>query len=295
MPFLNPAVRHLHWMCHAPQLLDSALTLDLVPYLPATLEHTLRQWDAAPEQGPALLTSPAPRRLGLYFEALYECLLRDLLGWRVLARNVPIRHGGATLGELDFVVENPVSGAIEHHEIAVKFYLGYRYPHGDVLWHGPNAVDRLDLKSAHLLQRQSQRLQLEATTLALQARGIPVPQLSRIFLPGYLFYPRQSADPVLPSPRQAPDNHTRGSWLYRKETDLVRGQDIWVPLRKPHWLGPWLQADTPDPALAEQALQEIDAHQTPRLFAALYRDEEARLWRERERFFVVPPNWPQIE
>lgn len=295
MPFLNPAVRHLHWMCHAPQLLDSDLTLDLAPYLPPTVEATLRTWDAAPEHGPALLTSPAPRRLGLYFEALYECLLRDLLGWRVLARNVPVRHGGTTLGELDFVVQNPASAAIEHHEIAVKFYLGYRYPHGDVLWHGPNAVDRLDLKSAHLLQRQSQRLQLEATTVALQSRGLPAPTLSRIFLPGYLFYPRLPPEAGLTPPPQTPGNHARGSWLYRTETDLVGGQELWVPLRKPHWLGPWLQADAPDPALAQQALQEIDAYQTPRLFAALYRDEEARLWRERERFFVVPVNWPQIE
>lgn len=301
MPFLNPAVRHLHWMCHAPQLLDSPLTINLAAHLPVNLDDILRQWDAAPEKGPDLLTATAPRRLGLYFEALYECLMSELLGWTVLARNLPIRHAGDTLGELDFVVRNAATGAVEHHEIAVKFYLGYRYENGEVLWHGPNARDRLDLKTLHLLEQQSRRLQLDATSAALQSRGIPNPTLSRIFMPGYLFYPwhsptinitADSAAGVFHSPGRVPNNHSRGSWLYRDEVDIAAKEDIWVPLRKPHWLGPWLQAEAPDSELTEQALAEIDTSATPRLFAALKFDDETRLWQETERFFVVPRSWP---
>ena len=291
MPFLNPAVRHLHWMCHAPQLLDSSLSVDLAPQLPPRLEEVLRRWDAAPEDGPALLTTPAPRRLGLYFEGLYDCLLRELLGWEVLARNLPIRRGGETLGELDFVVRNPATGTVEHHEIAIKFYLGYRYPQGEVLWHGPNAIDRLDLKTTHLLQQQSQRLALEATHQALRAQDVPVPALSRIFMPGYLFHPWHGADP-LPLPDNVPAHHSRGAWLYRDEVEAATGTEPWVPLRKPHWLGPWLQADAPDPALGEASLADIDASNTPRLFAALSFDGQTRLWREKQRFFVVPRSWP---
>src|SRR5690606_5646045 len=173
-------------------------------------------WDLAPENGPALLTAPAPRRLGLYFEALYECLLRDLLGWTVLARNLPIRQGRETLGELDLVARNPVTGNVEHHEIAVKFYLGYHHANGEALWYGPNARDRLDLKTAHLLEKQSQRRQLAATIATLQAHGIPQPQLSRIFMPGYLFYPSRInvRAATMPVPATLPANHERGRWLY---------------------------------------------------------------------------------
>src|SRR5690606_32680296 len=70
VPFTNPAVRHLHWMCHAAQLLDSELSLDLAAQLTDDVDAILQHWDLAPENGPALLTAPAPRRLGLYFEAL---------------------------------------------------------------------------------------------------------------------------------------------------------------------------------------------------------------------------------
>ena len=286
--FRVPAIRHLAWMCQVPQLTDSPLAFDLRPWLPAGTAELLEGWERLPHTAPAALLEPAPPRLGYYFERLYACLLTDILGWEVLARNLPIRNTERTLGELDFVVRNPQTQAVEHHEIAIKFYLGYPGPGTPTRWYGPNAVDRLDLKTARMLEHQCQRGQLAESATALAAQGIDVPTQSRLFMPGYLFYPVHSE---LGEPDGVPSDHQRGRWTY---LEAARGMDTacWVHLRKPHWLGPWVQSEQPDPAAVVAALEQIAATDTPRLFAQMQRDSSSGLWREVDRVFVVPASWP---
>ena len=291
--FRHPAVRHMAWMCQAPQLLESALCFNPREFLPHDALSQLQRWDADPVSGPSVLTNTPNPRLGLYFESLYECLLRDLLGWEILARNLQIQSNGITLGELDFVLRNPRTGACEHHEVAVKFYLGYNSDKnnteaGVTLWHGPNAIDRLDLKTRNLLEQQSQRTRLVETTDALATLGITGPLTKRIFMPGYLFYPRE---PLLSALEHVPADHLRGVW-FTLEDALRMNSEHWVPLRKPHWLGPWQQADSPDQQAVIASLQEVQESGTPRLFAKLAFQAESSLWLETERFFVVPAHWP---
>lgn len=300
-----PAVRHLAWMCGAPQLIGSPVRFDLSEHLPEDLEARLRAWDTAPETGPALLTATPARRLGKYFENLYQCLLRDLLGWEILLSNQPVRSHGITLGELDFIVRNPVSQAVEHHEIAVKFYLGFApgYPGNSQvppLWYGPNASDRLDLKSARLISHQSRMTQRPETRDLLHARNIPMPVRARVFMPGYLFYP---ASQRIPSPVNVPPNHLRGEWLYIDDLDRMNRSDAlpqglaghWVPLVKPHWLGPWRQDTAPDPHATEEALERVRSAGSPRLFAVLRQAGQQDFWQEHTRVFVVPGTWPDAQ
>ena len=96
-----PAVRHLAWMCRAPQLISSPMGFNPENILPDDTEERLKAWDRAPQHGPEVLTEEPARRLGHYFERLYECLMRDLLGWEILLKNQPVRNNGITLGELD--------------------------------------------------------------------------------------------------------------------------------------------------------------------------------------------------
>jgi uncharacterized protein len=291
--YRTPAVRHLAWMSRAPQLIDPAQRFEPSIYLPDNLCERLQTWDQAPEAGPKVLTEEPPRRLGHYFERLYECLLEDLLGWEVLLKNQPIRNNGITLGELDFIVRNPVDQAIEHHEIAVKFYLGYRGDHpATPLWYGPNAKDRLDLKSRRLIDHQSRLAQKPETRALLESLEIAPPKRARIFMPGYLFHP--AGDPIPP-----PVDHLRGEWLYIGELDAsdnngtARSQN-WVPLVKPHWLGPWSQQQRPDRQQTTDALETVRSAGVPRLFAALQQAPDDGQWRETSRVFVVPENWPGV-
>lgn len=294
-----PAVRHLDWMCHAPALISSEARFEPAHYLPDDLATALTEWDRAPEQGPPILTETPSRRLGQYFERLYACMLEDLMGWQILLKNQPIRDRGLTLGELDFIVRNPRDQTVEHHEIAVKFYLGdNRTNPGSALWYGPNSKDRLDLKSARLLTHQSRLAEKPETRAILDSMGIPLPDRARIFMPGYLFYP---AGQTLLPPADVPANHLHGEWLYLNEVEAFSDPGLrpeaaaerWVPLVKPHWLGPWSQTTEPYTRHALEALATVRTAGTPRLFALLRWCQQRHVWMESSRIFVVPDSWPE--
>jgi hypothetical protein len=70
-------------------------------------------------EGLARLSS---RRLGLYYEALWQFALRQAPGIELLAANLAIRDGGHTLGELDMLLRD--RDGVHHLELAIKLYLG---------------------------------------------------------------------------------------------------------------------------------------------------------------------------
>ncbi|EMP56995.1 hypothetical protein MSNKSG1_03011 [Marinobacter santoriniensis NKSG1] len=290
LPFRHPAVRHLAWTCTAPQLLHCSQSFEPARHLPTNYPEILRDWDHQPERIPKILTETPPRRLGFYFERLYESLLTDLLGWEILLKNQQVQTEGRTLGELDFVVFNRNENRIEHHEIAIKFYLGVPGHDGPDRWYGPNARDRLDLKTDRLLNQQTRLTRRPETRHLLAQRGIATPLVSRVFMPGYLFYPdNRSIDISVPS--TTPVNHLHGTWHYASQilqADIARC----VPLHKPHWIGPWIQTTEPDPAAAEAALSLVIQRNIPQLFAELDRDSASGAWTEQRRFFLVPDSWP---
>jgi len=283
-----PAIRHLAWLCQAPQLLHSTLTFEPGRYCSDGVLKTLEIWDRHPDAAPALLKEAPQKRLGFYFERLYRVLLEDLLGWDILIQNQQIQSNGRTIGELDFVVHNRSEDRIEHHEIAIKYYLGVPEPGGKALWYGPNARDRLDLKTDRLLHQQSQRTRLPEARALLTDAGIAGPVLPRIFMPGYLFHPTVADVKV---PEYVPANHLRGRWCYLSQ---VRPSAIpgWVTLNKPHWIGPWHQSEPPAPGAIAAALNTIKRHNVPLLFAKLEQDVVSGLWQEVDRLFVVPDSWP---
>lgn len=285
----TPAVRHLAWLCRAPQLLQSPLTFEPGRYLPDHVTEQLQVWDCNPETAPALLRETPQKRLGFYFERLYRVLLEDLLGWEVLLQNQQIQSNGRTIGELDFVVHNRREDRIEHHEIAIKYYLGVPGRSGRPLWYGPNAKDRLDLKTDRMLRMQSQRTALPEARALLADAGIAEPVTPRIFMPGYLFYP---AETQVIAPESVPACHLRGQWRYLSQ---IEPSDLpgWVVLNKPHWIGPWRQSDPPAPDTVTAALNTVERYNTPLLFAKLEQSPVGSLWRETDRLFVVPDSWPK--
>lgn len=278
-------LRHLHWLCRAPSLICHQ-----AEFRPeAELPDDYRQRILALLQRPEWLQSleqAAQQRLGLYFEQLYACLLTEVLGWELLGRNLQVREAGRTLGELDFLLRNPHNGEVEHHETAVKFYLGGGDQ--DPRWYGPNSRDRLDLKTGHLLGHQLRMAEQPATRVMLAERGLPEPVRSRLFMPGYLFYP---AGESMPPPAGVSDHHLRGCWWRASEVSQSLLESS-VVLQKPDWLGPWQQVNKPDAAETLEQAAGIAAGASPRLFAQLMQDEEGGAWREARRFFLVPDHWP---
>jgi hypothetical protein len=287
--FKTPAIRHLAWLCQAPQLLHSAISFQPSDYLPDNYLSTLMLWDQVPELAPPLLSEIPQKRLGFYFERLYQVLLESLLGWRILLKNQQIHAQGRTIGELDFVVYNPADNRTEHHEIAIKFYLGVPGHYQETLWYGPNAIDRLDLKTSQMLHHQSQRSREPEVAALLDRSGISGPVTPRIFIPGYLFHPGSQ---LIATPGYVPENYLRGKWMYLSEARQTN-TSAWVPLNKPHWIGPWVQEEPPIQKTVEEALAFTEQHAIPQLFSILDQQTGDGVRIETDRVFVVPESWPK--
>ena len=292
----TPAVRHLAWLTHSVSLACNSLHPLFDPHPPEGLLSALQTLDANPRPLLDILARRSHRRLGVYFEDLYRFALETFWQREVVLQNQPIRSHERTLGELDFIVRHKESGRYEHHEIAIKFYLGCypsRSPDGD--WLGPDRRDRLQDKLDKLSGHQASLTRHPLTQELLQSRAIePVEDL--IFLRGYLFYPIRKTPPPLPEGIAA--GHSRGQWL---TLDQARSQG-WQPqcpvvqLQKPDWLGPLQLRDGALPLAQPHYLESlalIAERAFPMLFARL-EWQDAGFWLETARFFVAPDGWPNL-
>jgi hypothetical protein len=119
------------------------------------------QKDLAPLMG-FLAGTPRTYKLGLYAQALFEFVLRNLPGVRVLMVDEPCRvlspQGARTTeGALDFLIHDQRVDHFIHIEFAVKVMLRKPVsgrPEVSSDWIGPEGRDRLDLKLGKLHKRQ---------------------------------------------------------------------------------------------------------------------------------------------
>ncbi len=105
-----------------------------------------------------LMQRPSPYRLGFHFEGLIHFWLEDgyrlgLHPYEVLAHNVQLYQGKQTTGELDFILRDTETDAVEHWEVAIKFYLGSP-PYQLKNWVGMNRKDNFARKMQHMQDQQ---------------------------------------------------------------------------------------------------------------------------------------------
>ncbi len=288
----TPAVRHLDWLCHAQPLINCGPVLATANALPNDLTARLRWLDQHPSSLLNCLEQSASYRLGHYFESLYSFLLNHIFEWPVLLRNTPVRSvEGITLGELDFIVRNAVTGELEHHEVAVKFYLGLHH-HQTTHWYGPNARDRLDLKTQRMLTHQCRMTQRPETQAILAAAGLSEPVRPVLVMPGTLFSPYSSKCGPADEPEWVNPSHDSGWWT--KHSQLAQLDTVaWTALQKPNWLSRHQQENTVDVTATENALARVARDSRPTLFAAMAERADGRGFEEVSRWFVVPDHWPK--
>ncbi|MGN8108195.1 DUF1853 family protein [Paraburkholderia sp. 22098] len=312
------AVRDLAWLLLSADLLRPQPPVGEL----ATPFASLRQLDDIVDWLCALDAAPAPlhddlaatrmTRLGRYAERLLGWFLQHGPTARLVAAGVPLRRGGVTLGECDFLLHTQ-EGARLHWELAVKCYLhagnvdartAPLSPSASSLtssltssqlsdYVGPNLKDRFDLKLAHLLGHQ---LPLSARE-DFASTGYPGPWTPQMFVKGWLFYRHGEtpADAVELDPA-----HGRGWWVTRSEwPDFAAAHaQHWRVLPRLEWLAPRRYGQdaeqTPSRALIDPlTLTARSTQQTgPTMIAALAEDAAGRLV-ERSRGFVVPDEWPE--
>lgn len=295
----TPAVRDLAWTLLSPPLLGQTARPQRHPLQasrwhrePERLFDWLHEQDRAPDELLAWLAHKPLHRLGLYYERLWQFALRAAPDVDVVAYNLPIRQNGQTLGELDLLLRDDEG---EHHlELAVKFYLGPSDGNGGdaARWLGPGSHDRLDLKLTHLAQHQlplSSRREARSVLHDVQMNATT----AAFWLGGYLFQPwPQGCTP----PHGANPAHLRGQWLHRRDwaTFTAPHPDAcWQPLPRLAWLAPARvnASERWSGETFQQWLDTLPAQAGAHLLVRLEEDQ-AGVWQEMERVFLLSDNWP---
>jgi hypothetical protein len=244
LDFLQPAVRDLAFALVSPPLLMK-WPKDLVPqrsidlpseefwqihfqrYLPR-----LRSLDADPTELNEMLARLPTTRLGIRFEALLSFWLKDHTqhwhDFELLAKNIQLKDDKRTIGEVDFIIKNKITGEFEHWELSLKFYLG----EGALQpfeWRGLNDRDTFGRKIKHTIERQFNVNQIDLPVI-----GTKSIQKRRAIFKGRLFYP----DHVNQLTKKSVLNwlhpqHLQGTWGF------VLPQEVnWRRAARREWLTP---------------------------------------------------------
>ncbi|MDE2421898.1 MAG: DUF1853 family protein [Gammaproteobacteria bacterium] len=203
------------WQSHYQRYLPRLLALDLDP---TELNQTLAKLPSS--------------RLGIRFEALLSFWLNDHSGdwhdFELLAKNIQLKDEKRTIGEVDFIIENKITGEIEHWELSLKFYLGEGVlrPYE---WRGLNDRDTFGRKIKHTLDKQ-----FNVDHVDLAELGEKTIDKRKAIFKGRLFYPDQVTDAAKESlTRWLHPQHLRGTWGYH----LPEGIN-WRRAARREWLTP---------------------------------------------------------
>jgi uncharacterized protein len=293
----HPAVRDLAWTLLSPALLSAPPCPQRHPLAgsgwagdPQRLHDWLRALDADALPLRDWLAKITSRRLGLYYEGLWQFALAHAPGVELLASNLAIREGGRTLGELDILMRD---GEGTHHlELAIKLYLGPTDGGGrdPAHWLGPGCHDRLGSKLTHLAGHQLPMSAGAQGREALAALGVEQVQ-AHLWLGGYLFYPWLGH---AEAPAGANPEHLRGRWVRRSEWRMA-SDEHWQPLARHAWLAP-ARVEADERWTMQHFgswLEQLDEHAPAQLLVKLELNPDGA-WHEAERVFLVADSWPRL-
>lgn len=273
--FKHQVVRELYWLIASPSLFlpsqfDEKQEADL-------LMDELHKLDAFPEDLTLFMNELKSTRLGFRFEHLFAYWLR-LKQVKIVRRNWQIIDKKRTLGEFDFLVES--NSGITHWETAIKFYLAYKGK-----WYGPNAHDRLDLKSTLIFEKQLQFARQAEVLQQLEKARLKVDN-AEVFAKGILFahaYENYSAS----LPKNVNPKSVVGKWLHFADFAQMESKEEWMLIPHHSWLDPI--PDMPFQSYTEVCqLLEVELQLKDSIMLARKHGDALEKW------FVVKDTWPTV-
>lgn len=248
----------------------------------------LRELDNQPELVNAHFDSLAYMPMGKYFEQLMFFILEHDDRYEIILQNHQIREEKTTIGEIDLIVKDTLTGRQEHWEMALKFYLQSDDSSEQSKMIGPNAADNLGRKMDKLTKHQ---LLLSNHPSIKSLLGVEELQ-PKLFLKGQFFYHLQKASVF---PLNANPNHEKGWWCHLSEIETMISENLhWLALEKPDWIRIY-QPDGKAQFLSSSEIRmflfnHINQKVKPIFLAGM--TKTAAGWIEHTRGFVVGDNWP---
>lgn len=256
--------------------------------------HILSVAEKNPRHLKTFIASRSDRRLGAYFESLWQYFLENHSFYQILARNKQIFDGPKTLGALDFLIEDQLRKKIVHLELAVKFYLFLPHADGENLekWIGPNPDDNLAIKYQHLLNHQLPLTQSPEAMSAFRNAGLPQPELRAAIVKGYLFSPLEkqvkASNPVSP---ECPYGYwLRFSQLHELESRFPDHR--WRITVKQDWLDPLPTKNRLGLLTSAELNGPLEQTEQPQLITG---KSAASVVEDAVRVFVASDDWPKVE
>lgn len=269
----------IRWLLTTPSLMSLPRDMDGT--------HLLKEINiqACTSVESSALPESRQRRLGYYYEDLFNSVLERAAYITDIKRNIQVKDTNRTVGEFDFIVQTQQGNTI-HIECAVKFYLctgnGSQLSH----FEGPNRKDRLDLKWDKLLNKQIRLSETEAGRATTQTLNIQ-PTQTAVLIQGYLFYP--FGQPAITLHVSINPGHRQGWWARNEHRAKIFDNRLrYQILNKPFWLS---RPDIPETELltCDQLNKAIERQSHPHLIVRLTRKDGD--WCELDRGFVVQSGW----
>jgi hypothetical protein len=308
--FENQCVRDLAWSCFGENLIEdfdkqSPLTALQSCHLNLTEARLRWLWLLDSDPTPLLqyLSNLRSTRIGIYFEALWQFFIIHDADLELAAHNLQVSKDKKTYGEFDLIYTDTTNGNHYHLELAIKFYLNNSltvnqgvFSSNFNYWLGPNAIDRLDIKTDHLLSHQIQLSSSEAGKSALALLGVEhvIPQIA---LKGRLFYPLNTKPEPLPAGLSPSHDHSQ--WINISNLEQqIQNYDDWIVLERSEWISPaygkTLEFKTrvkTKNQLLERLSLYFSTNTQPIIICGL--EPTRSHYHEGIRFFVTADNWPQ--
>ncbi|MBY5949019.1 DUF1853 family protein [Photobacterium rosenbergii] len=203
------------------------------------------------------------RRLGFYYQWLWQQLILHHPYYELLAEEIQLSVDKRTLGAVDFLVKDLRTNLVEHWEVAIKFYLAF-----EDSWPGPNARDNLDMKANKMLGHQLMLSEHPAFIDSYQPLYGKINK-RRLIMQGRVFYPA-FAD-YTGSGIQLAAEASQGLWCYSEQAAKLNLRAI----AKPEWIAPPRYSQ-----LAKEPVLTTVSNPT----MAIAPDD--KIW------FVMPEHWP---